>query len=149
MYPRLWAETFDTVYTFEPDPINFFCLTVNCPSQSIIKMNIALGAAPSTCGVEHLVGYNVGAHRVNCSFGNIPMMPLDAFKLPVLDAIQLDVNTFEESVLRGAVETIARLRPVISIEDETAHCRELLEGLGYREVARVGSNPDTVFAYRS
>ncbi len=146
MYPRLWSEIFDTVYTFEPDAANFVCLTVNCPSERIIKINAALGAEPSSCGMEHIVSHNVGAHRINPS-GNIPVMPLDAFRLPAVDAIQLDVNTFEESVLRGALETIRRTSPVISIEDENAGCRTLLESFCYKEVARVGSNPDIVFAY--
>src|SRR5687767_12330423 len=25
MYPRLWAKDFEQVFTFEPDPLNFYC----------------------------------------------------------------------------------------------------------------------------
>ena len=27
MYVRMYEDIFDTVYTFEPDPLNFYCLT--------------------------------------------------------------------------------------------------------------------------
>ena len=33
-----FVEHFDTIYTFEPDPVNFYCLNQNITSPNVIKM---------------------------------------------------------------------------------------------------------------
>ena len=38
MYPKLLSKMFNLVYTLEPDPLNFFCLTSNCPETNVIKI---------------------------------------------------------------------------------------------------------------
>lgn len=145
MYPRLWCEHFELVYTFEPDPLNFACLTLNCNSPSICRFNYALGETEGICKINHGPEYNAGAHSIELGEGYTRVVPLDAFGLQVVDAIQLDVERFEPQVLRGAIETIERCRPVISVEDDVPESRDFLLSLGYREVARVGTNPDIVF----
>ena len=42
LYARLYATVFDSVFTFEPDPINFSCLAENCKINKIVKFNTAL-----------------------------------------------------------------------------------------------------------
>jgi hypothetical protein len=107
-------------------------------------MNAALGGIAGVCHVNRGPDFNVGAHSGEWS-GHIPVVSLDALRLPVVDAILLDVERSETQVLRGAIETIKRCRPVVCIEDDVEESRELLLGLGYREVERVGANPDIVF----
>ena len=42
MYVKMYEDIFDTVYTFEPDPINFYCLTKNTSTKTI-KFQSCLG----------------------------------------------------------------------------------------------------------
>jgi FkbM family methyltransferase len=148
MYPRLWSEHFDTVYTFEPDPLNFYCLTVNCPSPHIFKVQAALGDQTGTCRLEGGLDFNAGVHRVSGHPGAIPMLPLDAFEFPHVDALQLDCEGHEPLVIDGALNTINKHRPAISIEAPSELlCRTLAE-LGYTKVGECGGTVpplDTVF----
>lgn len=38
MHVHKFVEHFDTIYTFEPDPLNFFCLVNNLPYTNVIKI---------------------------------------------------------------------------------------------------------------
>ena len=146
MYPRLWSDSFETVYTFEPDPVNFYCLVANCPSERIIKMQMALS---DTCRFGMLrVGpdFNAGHGHMADEPGTIPMLRLDAMKFPAVDAIQLDCERHETKVIAGAIKTLIAHKPVVAIEKPDARARDLLSEIGYVEVARVGAMPDVVFA---
>jgi FkbM family methyltransferase len=117
IWPKTLANHFPTVYTFEPDPTNFFCLVRNCPEGNVIKINAALGdhgEAPMALAVRP---ENCGAHFVD-EDGALPVLALDAFNLPVCDLLYLDTEGYEWRILSGAVETIQRCRPVIAIENK-------------------------------
>lgn len=68
----------------------------------------------------------------------VPVLALDTLELDDVTAIKLDAEGAEEEVLRGAATTLARCRPVLSVEIEERHrpgCTrrvpELLARLGY------------------
>ncbi len=146
MYPRLWAEYFEVVYTFEPDHFNFFCLVANCTSERIIKMQAALGEKPGLCAVEKGPDFNVGMHRIAKTPGNVPILRLDDFIFERLSAIQLDCEGYEDRIILGARETINRHRPTLAIEDPCETLRVTLDEMGYKEVAQCGSAPpDFIF----
>ena len=78
-------------------------------------------------------GPHVGEHRVT-----VPLRRLDEFGLDDLTAVKLDAEGAEYEVLRGAVETLRRCRPVLSIEIEERHrpgstwaVPAFLDALGY------------------
>ncbi len=69
----------------------------------------------------------------------VPTIPLDALGLADVTAIKIDVEGAEEEMLRGAIGTLRRCRPVVSVEIEerhrpgsTAAIPRLLRPLGYR-----------------
>ena len=69
----------------------------------------------------------------------VPAMPLDALVLTDVTAIKVDVEGAEEEMLRGALGTLRRCRPVLSVEIEERHrtgstvaIPRLLRPLGYR-----------------
>ena len=78
-------------------------------------------------------GPQVGERRVT-----VPLRRLDEFGLDDLTAVKLDAEGAEYEVLRGAVETLRRCRPVLSIEIEERHrpgstwaVPAFLDALGY------------------
>lgn len=148
MYPRLWSDSFEHVYTFEPDPVNFYCLVANCPSDRIIKMQAALS---DTCRFGAFLpgpDFNAGLGKMECEPGPVPMLALDALEFPHVDAIQLDCEGHETKITAGALKTLRQHRPVVAIEKPNTAARDILSELGYAEVERVGTMPDVVFTAR-
>lgn len=138
IWARYLAKKFSTVYTFEPDHLNFLALNLNVLDENVIRMQAALGDKPR--GISMIdAGKNIGAHRVG-SKGMIPVMRIDDMRLTQLDLLQLDIEGYEVHALRGAVHTIDNCKPVIMLEDKGHHRKygladnalnELLETLGY------------------
>lgn len=147
MYPRLWAEIFPVVYTFEPSPLNWFCLQKNCPEDRIKKFNFALGEHEQKNWLKLGQETNVGTNTIT-TLGDgieINMMALDSLDLPYCDVIQLDIEGYEPAALMGAAQTIAKYRPVISLEtrNEADSSHLILTGWGYRIASKVIN--DTIF----
>lgn len=145
MYPRLLSEMFGLVYTFEPDPLHFFCLTNNCQKDNIIKMQMALGHMRQMIDIETPCTHNRGMGKV--ATGNkIPMTTIDCLRLNACDFIQLDTEGYEYKILEGALLTIEEFKPVISCERK--HGEEdvlsFIEVFGYEIVDQ--SHSDTIFA---
>jgi FkbM family methyltransferase len=113
-YPRRYAELFDTVYTFEPDWLNFYCLSANVPYSNVVKIQGCVGNQPQLV--------NLSTHSVNCGknfvngTGHYPVHLIDNLALDRCDAIQLDIEGYEYFALLGAEATIKRFCPVIVIE---------------------------------
>lgn len=116
MHPRLFSEYFTRVYTFEPDPLNFICLVANCQKDNIIKMQAALGSEAKLISINRSVDNNPGMNTVNEDHHIIPMITIDSLNLDACDFMQLDVEFYELNVLRGALKTIEKYKPVISCE---------------------------------
>ena len=156
MYVRMYEDIFNTVYTFEPDPINFYCLTKNTGDR-VIKFQSCLGNQPNFVNLSydemHLKKPNSGGYRVKGE-GSIPTMILDNLNLPIVDLIHLDIEGFEKFALLGAIETIKRCKPVITLElnglaEKYNHTnndvKNLVIELGYKEIGIV--DDDAVFKY--
>ena len=156
IFPKRLAETFEAVYTFEPDPRLFAALCHNAPESNIVKVQAALGDGPALVATSmkrrlgHLKDHEGLAHIAGQ--GIIPTLRLDDFWLPVCDLIYLDIEGWETFALNGAVETIRSCRPVLAVEvSATAHyvgltpdeLRDQILGYGYRLAMRVLS--DEVF----
>jgi FkbM family methyltransferase len=131
MYPRLLAERFGCVYTFEPDPLNFLALALNCQQDNIIKLQAALGYDRLPVMVQRNDMINCGMHKVGGT-GLIPQLRLDDLNLPACDFIGLDVELYEIHAIRGALNTIEKFRPVMAIENFNDEIFELLKPYNYR-----------------
>jgi FkbM family methyltransferase len=138
MYPRLLAEAFERVYTFEPDGLNFFCLVQNCQKDNIFKFQAAVGHTFSFVDLDRQ-GDNTGGYTIKPG-GSIPIVPIDAFGFQDVDLIMLDVERAELSALHGATETIKRSWPVIVLEcGNTQDIQDFLIPLGYQMTGKAGS----------
>lgn len=143
MYPRLFSEMFKTVYTFEPDPLSFFCLVKNCQADNIVKIQCALGSSHQMIAVQRdPTMTNVGTHSVSQG-GYIPQLMIDDFEFHTVDLIQLDVEGYEYEVLKGAIRTITMFKPLIFVERSNPSIESILAPLGYNQVAV--SCADTIY----
>ena len=148
MYPRLLSEMFDEVYTFEPHPSNYEVLIENCKSKTnIVAHNAALGAYQKKVGLIKPQHDNAGGVQVRDG-SSVDMMTIDDLNLTECSFIQLDVERYEMFALMGAMKTIEKFKPIISLEGpETTNnvCNRILEQIGYDVIERVGF--DTFFRY--
>lgn len=114
-----FVEHFDTVYTFEPDPINFYCLNQNVTASHVIKMQCCLGKESTPVSVQQLdrpgrLRDTGGVHIKGT--GVTPTIVIDSLNLPACDLIQLDVEGYELNALLGAMKTIEKYKPILCIE---------------------------------
>jgi FkbM family methyltransferase len=151
-YVRQFSQRFDTVYTFEPDPLNFLCLTLNC-SNNVIKTQACLGNDKKFVNINR--GQDSGAIHVE-GLGNIPTVVIDDLNLPSCDFIQLDTEGYEYFALLGAQHTIERYHPLIMLEwcDPWAErygvdkpiLDKFFSDLGYREIIK--QDNDFIYKYQ-
>jgi FkbM family methyltransferase len=132
------------VYTFEPDPLSFFCLTNNCQFDNIIKFNAALGDKNGLIKVKEFHPDNRGMNRVEPTTDiahSIPIVAIDNFELQDVKLIQLDLEGYEIPAIKGALKTIKKHKPVMILEcgdeinpDDAPHRTQLvdmMESIGY------------------
>ena len=144
LYPRLLAETFKTVYTFEPQALSFYCLEQNCQLDNIFAFHAALGQRHAQLKLKVNGLCNAGEARfTDDGTYSVPIFKIDDLALEKCDFIQLDVETYELPALRGAEETIKKHLPVISCENGNEVILAFLRTLGdYKEVGRFGVGSD-------
>lgn len=162
IFPKRLAQSFETVYTFEPAAALFPLLLLNAPERNIVRFQAALGETrdlvalsqtrrDSSRSVKRQAPAHEGITHVSGP-GTIPTLRIDDLALPACGLIYLDLEGWELFALRGAVETIRRCRPVVAVEINQnlsyvgvtpEQVRGFVQGLGYRFVDRLQS--DEVF----
>jgi len=154
-----FIDHFNMIYTFEPDPINFYCLNQNVTSQNVIKMQSCLGNTSNTVKTQQLIRpdkpNDTGGVHVNGE-GYTPTIVLDSLSLPGCDLIQLDIEGYEYKALLGAKNTILKYKPILCIEfcekwlnrydDNSDKILLLLNDLGYHQIDEYGV--DKIFMYK-
>jgi FkbM family methyltransferase len=140
------AKFFETVYAFEPNPVNAECLRKNVDGHPVQIQEVALTDQHGKAGMRQPLASNTGAWEL-CDGDEVETRRLDDYQLEDIDFIKIDVQGSEEAVLRGAVETIKKNKPVIMLEvpraDAEAYAKDrvcgetmrILEGLGAKPAA--------------
>lgn len=156
-YAIALAREFGAVVTAEPDPTNYECLKRNLALHDtegrVTALHAAFGETEGECTPREVHAHNCAAHRVEFDKGPVPVWTVDGLELTACDAIWADCEGSELFLLRGAVETIKRFSPVISVEDKgldhaffglpRGSVPRFLGELGYVEIDRYGR--DKVF----
>lgn len=150
VWPKVFSRHFTKVHTFEPDPLNFKCLVLNCKEENIISYECALGSEEGIIGLKRVNG-NCGAGYI--SHGTeIEMITIDSLELSDCGLIQLDIEGYELNALKGAENTIKKHSPVIVVEDnglsekygsKSGAITEYLEEFGY-SIAKI-LNKDIIY----
>jgi FkbM family methyltransferase len=139
-YPKYYSTVFKKVITFEPDPMNFFCLNYNVPEKNVYKFQACLGNDTVPLDIKEPGGLHLGVGSLSVSGeGDIPQLTIDSLNVNP-DLIHLDVEGYEGFALLGAIETIKRSKPVIVLETNdrsnqydwtTEKINELMKSFGY------------------
>jgi len=125
------------VECFEPQPEVYKLLQLNCPSAT--NHNVALGTNTGTAQMP-LVDYskrgNFGGLGIGAGHGlRVELRTLDSYEYENVGLIKLDVEGFEELVLRGGAETISRCKPIIYLEadrqEKLTSLASYLASIGY------------------
>lgn len=153
-YVKQYAKLFQTVYTFEPEPVNFYCLTNNVTEYNVLKFQGCLGEHHKTVGLDRTLS-DTGSTHVSGK-GVLPTFLIDDLNLPRLNLIHLDIEGYELFALRGAVNTIKQFYPVIALEchdkwaarynTSVGDIFNFLEWMGYQEVGKAMG--DKIFKHR-
>jgi len=148
----LWScdlvQSFEQVIAFEPVAEFIECFKKNVKTDNYIIHNVALGSKESFINM-HIVEGNTGHSHIDpqsIGIGTIPLKTLDSFNLNNIDMIKIDVEGFEEEILKGAEETIKRNKPIMVIEQQKHEYKDamtdlpsvkILEAWGYQVVDSV------------
>jgi FkbM family methyltransferase len=146
VWPVYFAGMFQSVITFEPEPVNYKCMVQNTSHLNNVRcVHAALWSGVETVGMglPPRMHNNSGAYYIEIGKGKTPAVSIDSLEAKDVDLLALDVEGAEYPALVGAVETIERDHPVIVIEQKGHDSRYggnsavefLCCDLGYREVA--------------
>ena len=150
------SKNFENVEAFELDPDVRSCLRMNIGKYNLDNVTVH----PYGCGSEHkkikMLKSNDHSFstRVNPVQNNeqcdAEVVPLDHYDWDDVDLIKIDAEGFEGMVVQGALEMIARSRPIILYEKKDAPLRdyghhelaplEMLSHLGYRMLIDMRKN---------
>jgi FkbM family methyltransferase len=108
--------------SFEPQPEIHKLLSLNSKGRCF---NAALGSVEGTAKMPRLRygdKHNYGGMSLNTKSAlgsyDVPVYALDSYNFQNVGFMKIDVEGWEEEVLKGALDTIARCRPVMYIEDD-------------------------------
>lgn len=143
MWTRNLMQDFKHVHCFEPNPVFIECWRKNIPADKNATLHeVGLGEKESTANFEQPLH-----QKLQRSPGDIKIKTLDSFNLNEVDFIKIDVDGYEDLLLQGAEQTIARNSPVINIEMKKSKrpnvvkiSQHILGSLGYKMQIRTKSD---------
>lgn len=118
LWSRELCQHFEHVIAFEPVADFRDCLMRNVPSVNFDVRACALGDQDTTIDMI-ITAENTGHSHVDTGTigtGTIPMYRLDTLNLPTVNYIKIDCEGYENTILRGAQQTIMRDRPIMVVE---------------------------------
>lgn len=143
------AHEFGQVIAFEPVAEHRECFHANTEGLTNITLRaMALGHEAGQVRIATEKGSS--GNSTVAGWGDIQMATMDSLDLREVDLLKIDVEGYEENVLRGGIETVKRCRPVIVVEQKrdmakrfglpTLGAVHLLLELGYRQAEELSGD---------
>jgi FkbM family methyltransferase len=147
VYTHVMANLARHVHAFEPNP-KMCRLLRKTAARNVTTYEIALSNQPGTATLRIPYGSkghsNQGASLSTAKVARnftpltVETRRIDDYRFDDVGFIKIDVEGFEDEVIAGAAETIARCRPTLLVEIEEKHTKIPIErslervlGLGY------------------
>lgn len=159
MYPRLMADIFNNVITFEPNKYNYEILSLNCNKENIKHYNVGLsnknGTSEMICLSDINLGMKLIPNEIIPKYGyeetleKIDITTIDTLELDSCDLIQLDIERHEIFALTGAMATITKFKPVIIVEcniEDKHFIENFMDNANYVAVKRLKN--DVVYIHK-
>ncbi|MBE6094598.1 MAG: FkbM family methyltransferase [Schwartzia succinivorans] len=130
------------VYAFEGNPITHAVLVKNVELNHIQKVvqgyNCVLGEKNGTAETSFYTPFNMGGTAFHESDDGIEMRAIDSFNFgEKIDFIKMDVEGFEDHVLKGMGTVLRRDKPLLWVEIFDEHYKSvssLLHEYGYERI---------------
>lgn len=156
-FARPLAALFDDVLAFEPALDSLDCLRANVQAWGRTNITIIPAALGAKVGIAALAldakqaaRKNTGGRYVvdaNQQGEGATVVRLDDYAIEALGLLKLDVEGYEPFALEGALDTLARCRPIVLFENKAFWTRyglaadapqQILTRAGYRFLESVG-----------
>jgi len=148
----LWAkpltEKFKHVIAFEPLEQVYSCLESNVQNLNVEIHKYALGNVNDNVEMIYDSENTGGSFVSKVGTGNIVIKRMDDLDLPKFGLLKIDCERHELEVLKGAMDTILKYKPVIVCEQQadTNECAGMyLKSFGAREITNV--RKDYIFGW--
>jgi len=136
VYTHAMAEVARHVHAFEPNP-SMYRLLLRTAARNVTTYEVALANWSGTAELRIPIG-SKGRSNQGASLSTVKPMRdfasvavesrrIDDYGLDAIGFIKIDVEGFEDEVIAGAAETIARCRPNLLIEIEEKHTKVPIE----------------------
>lgn len=145
VFSQLVQDT-GTVLAFEPERINYYSLCGNIAINNCyntVAFQQAVGKAQGMIKVpllDRTQTTNYGAVELTKDWSDsatyeVPAITIDTLTLSKCNFVKMDIEGMEQEALEGAVKTIAKLKPILYLEDDRPEksdsLRKYVVSLGY------------------
>lgn len=143
------SRKFKEVHSFEIDPKLYDCMYKNINNRNVKNVFMYdYGLGEKTQGVDLIKTNKSFSTHVNPeSVGPYKVRPLDGLPIKDLDFIKIDAEGYEPLIIKGAIKTILKYKPVILYERKQHAQRygysndavfEMLAPYGYTMLKKLG-----------
>lgn len=155
IWTRVMARCFERVTCFEPNPECHEAFWANnpCKNGSFIQLHkVALGNVEGETKLNTVTEKSTAFSRIDGTDGDVAVIirTLDSYELEDVDFIKIDVEGYEHLIVKGALDTIKRCRPVMIVEQKPDNAERhglkqygavnLLKKLGMKEAAQISGD---------
>jgi len=148
----LWAKPlskkFNRVFAYEPLEQVYTCLERNVNQSKVYINKFALGSTNNKVNMVYDHINTGGSYVSEVGTGSIDIKRMDDLDLPKFGLLKIDCERHELEVLKGAMDTILKYKPIIVCEQQadTDECAGLfLKSFGAREITNV--RKDYIFGW--
>ena len=148
----LWAkpltQKFNRVIAYEPLEQVYSCLERNVNRAKVDINKFALGSTNNKVDMVYDHINTGGSYVSEVGTGTIDIKRMDDLNLPKFGLLKIDCERHELEVLKGAMDTILKYKPIIVCEQQadTDECAGLfLKSFGAREITNV--RKDYIFGW--